>query len=246
MSLLLGELDGVSLQLNILTPLRLAWVGEEEAALGQVLLLLPRVHCTELITLLLRELLDMLLDNLLLTLHKWGHGPALGRPQNARLLHGPCRLLLLLAPVTRILYDWLPRLLLLYCRPDKLSTVLLLPSCHLGPALLLLQSQLLLVWLQNSGMGQWSHSSLLAVHHLPMTHGLHESHLARLLSHFHLLSVAHGLVHLRGHGLPVTHGLHRHHVRQGNLLTSHHSLDVTQVLWALPNLLSMSKACRLP
>jgi hypothetical protein len=114
----------VSLQLHILSPLRLARIGEEEAALCEILLLLSGVHGAELMALLLCELLYVLLDDLLLALHERGHGPGLGWTQHPRLLHYTSRLLLLLllAPVL-LLYDRLAALL--QCGPDKLTTILL-------------------------------------------------------------------------------------------------------------------------
>ncbi len=97
LALLFRQLDGVALQLNILSPLLLALVSQKQAALSQILLLLPRIHRAELLSLLETELLDVLLDDLLLALHVRGHRPWLGAGgrQNTGLLHYPAHHLLL-------------------------------------------------------------------------------------------------------------------------------------------------------
>ncbi len=136
LALLLRQLDGVALQLNILSPLLLALVGQKQAALSQILLLLPRIHSAELLALLKTELLDVLLDDLLLALHVRGHGPWLwaGGRQNTGLLHYPAQL------AHHLLLRWAPApLLLLKGWPGELPTLLLLlpGRCRLRTALLL-------------------------------------------------------------------------------------------------------------
>ncbi len=133
LALLFRQLDGVALQLNILSPLLLALVSQKQAALSQILLLLPWIHSAELLALLETELLDVLLDDLLLALHVRGHRPSLGagRRQNAGLLHYPAHHLLL---------RWAPApLLLLQGWPGELTALLLLlpRRCRLRTALLL-------------------------------------------------------------------------------------------------------------
>jgi hypothetical protein len=109
LALLFRQLDGVALQLNILSPLLLALVSQKQAALSQILLLLPRIHSAELLALLEAELLDVLLDDLLLALHVRGHGPCLGAGgrQNTGLLHYPAQL------AHHLLLRWAPAPLLL-------------------------------------------------------------------------------------------------------------------------------------
>jgi hypothetical protein len=225
LALLFRQLDGVALQLDILSPLLLALVGQKQAALGQILLLLPRIHSAELLALLKTELLDVLLDDLLLALHVRGHGPWLGAGgrQNTGLLHYPTHhLLLRRAPAP---------LLLLQGRPSELTALLLLlpGRCRLRTALLL-QPQLLLVRLQDVRP-----HPLLLLWILPVPHGgWHSwSHRGGLLlySYVHLLALlAHGLVLRHGHGGTVAHGLHRNHLWQWNLLATNHGLNMSQVL----------------
>ena len=75
--LLLGqvELYGVPLKLYLLPPWTppSPWVGQQKVSFSQILLLLRRGHLRELLSLLHADPLDMLLNDLLLSLHVWSH-----------------------------------------------------------------------------------------------------------------------------------------------------------------------------
>jgi len=160
------ELDSVPLKLNLLssrTP-ACSWIGQQEVSLSQVLLLLRWRHLREGLPLLHADALNVLLDDLLLSLHMRSHGTGRNLTNQSGLLHHS--LLLWLLPLLPLLLT-----LLLDSRPDKLLLLLpLLPLLLLLLALtlLLLKLQLLFVLLQNCRMGL----GLAWPHHLTRLHAL--------------------------------------------------------------------------
>ena len=70
------ELDSVPLKLNLLSSRAPAcsWIGQQEVSLSQVLLLLRWRHLREGLPLLHADALNVLLDDLLLSLHMRSHG----------------------------------------------------------------------------------------------------------------------------------------------------------------------------
>ena len=117
------ELYGVPLKLNLLstwTPAS-SWVGQQKVSLSQVLLLLRWSHLRELLPLLHADPLNMLLNDLLLSLHVWSHWTRRNLTNQPGLLHHSLLLwLLALLPLLLLLLS-----LLLHSWPDKLLLLLL-------------------------------------------------------------------------------------------------------------------------
>lgn len=147
----------MSLKLNLLSPWTpsSSWIGQQKVSFSQVLLLLRWSHLRELLPLLHTDPLNMLLDDLLLSLHVWSHGARRNLTNQPGLLHHS--LLLWLLALLPLLLS-----LLLHSWPDKLLLLLLLAWLPLlllltrhALTLLLLKLQLLLMLLQNGWVGLW-------------------------------------------------------------------------------------------
>ena len=107
----------------------------------------------ELLPLLHADPLNMLLDDLLLSLHVWSHGTRRNLTNQPGLLHHSLLLwLLALLPLllSLLLHPWSHKLLLLL-----LAWLPLLLLSRYALTLLLLELQLLLMLLQNGRVGLW-------------------------------------------------------------------------------------------
>jgi len=157
------QLYGVPLKLNLLSTWTPAgsWVGQQKVSFSQVLLLLRWSHLRELLPLLHADPLNMLLDDLLLSLHVRSHWTSRNLTNQPGLLHHSLLLLwllpllpLLLLLLSLLLHSWPDKLLLLLLLLTWLPLLLLLLSRY-ALALLLLKLQLLLMLLQNGWVGLW-------------------------------------------------------------------------------------------